>query len=54
MNEEGVWEDDPLILDERYVAVNLRGKGPIIFSACSHAGIINVLTDLATVSNSRG
>lgn len=54
LNKAGVWEDDPLIMDERYVAVNLRGKGPILFSACSHAGIINVLTDLADVSNTRG
>jgi 7,8-dihydropterin-6-yl-methyl-4-(beta-D-ribofuranosyl)aminobenzene 5'-phosphate synthase len=37
------WEPDPLILDERYVAVNVRGKGLIVFSACSHAGIVNVL-----------
>jgi 7,8-dihydropterin-6-yl-methyl-4-(beta-D-ribofuranosyl)aminobenzene 5'-phosphate synthase len=37
------WQPDPLILDERYVAVHVRGKGIIVFSACSHAGIINVL-----------
>jgi 7,8-dihydropterin-6-yl-methyl-4-(beta-D-ribofuranosyl)aminobenzene 5'-phosphate synthase len=40
------WEPDPLILDERYVAVNVRGKGLIIFSSCSHAGIINVLLNV--------
>src|SRR6266704_3164937 len=37
------WEPDPLILDERYVAVNVQGKGLIVFSSCSHAGIVNVL-----------
>jgi 7,8-dihydropterin-6-yl-methyl-4-(beta-D-ribofuranosyl)aminobenzene 5'-phosphate synthase len=37
------WEPDPLIMDERYVAVHVRHKGVIIFSACSHAGIVNVL-----------
>jgi 7,8-dihydropterin-6-yl-methyl-4-(beta-D-ribofuranosyl)aminobenzene 5'-phosphate synthase len=37
------WQPDPLILDERYLAVHVRGKGVIVFSACSHAGIINVL-----------
>jgi 7,8-dihydropterin-6-yl-methyl-4-(beta-D-ribofuranosyl)aminobenzene 5'-phosphate synthase len=36
------WEPDPLI-DERFMAVNVRGKGLIVFSACSHAGIVNVL-----------
>jgi 7,8-dihydropterin-6-yl-methyl-4-(beta-D-ribofuranosyl)aminobenzene 5'-phosphate synthase len=37
------WEPDPLVLDERYVSVNVKGRGQFIFSACSHAGIINVL-----------
>jgi len=39
------WEPDPLILDERYLAVHVRGKGLIVFSACSHAGAVNVLLD---------
>jgi 7,8-dihydropterin-6-yl-methyl-4-(beta-D-ribofuranosyl)aminobenzene 5'-phosphate synthase len=39
------WEHDPLIMDERFVAVNVDGKGLYVFSACSHAGIINVLQD---------
>lgn len=38
------WEPDPLVMDERYVSVNVKGRGQFIFSACSHAGIINVLT----------
>jgi 7,8-dihydropterin-6-yl-methyl-4-(beta-D-ribofuranosyl)aminobenzene 5'-phosphate synthase len=37
------WEPDPLIRDERYLAVHVRGKGLIVFSVCSHAGIVNVL-----------
>jgi 7,8-dihydropterin-6-yl-methyl-4-(beta-D-ribofuranosyl)aminobenzene 5'-phosphate synthase len=37
------WEPDPLIMDERFVAVQVQDKGLIIFSACSHAGIVNVL-----------
>jgi 7,8-dihydropterin-6-yl-methyl-4-(beta-D-ribofuranosyl)aminobenzene 5'-phosphate synthase len=37
------WEPDPLLMDERYLAVRIRDKGLILFSACSHAGIINVL-----------
>jgi 7,8-dihydropterin-6-yl-methyl-4-(beta-D-ribofuranosyl)aminobenzene 5'-phosphate synthase len=37
------WEDDPLIMDERFLAVNLRSKGIVVFTACSHAGVINVL-----------
>lgn len=38
------WEPDPLIVDERFVSVHVRDKGQFVFSACSHAGLINVLT----------
>ena len=38
------WEPDPLIMDERFVAVSVKGKGVIVLTACSHAGLINVLT----------
>ena len=43
------WEPDPLIMDERFVSVNVRGKGQFVFSACSHAGLINVLTHAKSV-----
>lgn len=38
------WEPDPLIMDERFVSVLVKGRGQFVFSACSHAGIVNVLT----------
>jgi len=38
------WEPDELLMDERFLAVHVAGKGIVVFSACSHAGIINVLT----------
>ena len=37
------WELDELVMDERFVAVNVAGKGILVFTACSHAGVINVL-----------
>ena len=37
------WEPDPLIMDERFLAVHVKDKGQFVFSACSHAGLINVL-----------
>jgi 7,8-dihydropterin-6-yl-methyl-4-(beta-D-ribofuranosyl)aminobenzene 5'-phosphate synthase len=43
------WEPDPLIMDERYVAVHVREKGLIVFSSCSHAGIVNVLLNAREV-----
>ena len=36
---------DPWLMDERYLAVHVRDKGLVVFSACSHAGVVNVLTD---------
>ncbi len=43
LGDDGVWRPDPLLMDERFLAVHLRGKGLVVFSACSHAGIVNVL-----------
>lgn len=40
---DGEWEPDPWLLDERFVAVHVKDRGIIVFSACSHAGIVNVL-----------
>jgi 7,8-dihydropterin-6-yl-methyl-4-(beta-D-ribofuranosyl)aminobenzene 5'-phosphate synthase len=37
------WMADELLMDERFLAVRLKGKGLVIFSACSHAGVVNVL-----------
>jgi 7,8-dihydropterin-6-yl-methyl-4-(beta-D-ribofuranosyl)aminobenzene 5'-phosphate synthase len=34
-------EPDPLILDERFVAAHVRGRGVSVLSACSHAGVVN-------------
>jgi 7,8-dihydropterin-6-yl-methyl-4-(beta-D-ribofuranosyl)aminobenzene 5'-phosphate synthase len=39
------WEPDELLMDERFLAVHVRGKGLVVFSACSHAGIVNVCTE---------
>lgn len=34
-------EPDPLILDERFLAAHVRGRGVSVLSACSHAGVVN-------------
>ena len=38
------WEPDELLMDERFIAVNVRDKGLVVLTACSHAGVINVLS----------
>ena len=48
-SDDGKWEPDPLIMDERFLAVNVKDKGLVVFSACSHAGVVNVLTHAAGV-----
>ena len=40
---DGSWALDELLPDERYVSVHVAGKGQVVFTACSHAGLINVL-----------
>lgn len=49
LDDEQGWVPDPFVLDERYLAVHVRNQGVVVFSACSHAGIVNVLTDAATL-----
>jgi 7,8-dihydropterin-6-yl-methyl-4-(beta-D-ribofuranosyl)aminobenzene 5'-phosphate synthase len=34
-------ESDPLIMDERFLAAHVRGRGVTVLSACSHAGVVN-------------
>jgi 7,8-dihydropterin-6-yl-methyl-4-(beta-D-ribofuranosyl)aminobenzene 5'-phosphate synthase len=42
-DEAAPWEPDEWLADERFLAVHLRGRGLVVFSACSHCGIVNVL-----------
>ncbi len=39
------WQPDPYLMDERMLVVNVREQGLVVFSACSHAGIVNVCTE---------
>jgi 7,8-dihydropterin-6-yl-methyl-4-(beta-D-ribofuranosyl)aminobenzene 5'-phosphate synthase len=46
---EAPWEPDPLLLDERMLVAKVHGLGLIVFSSCSHAGIVNVCTRVRTL-----
>ena len=37
------WEADPMIWDDQNLIVNVKDKGLVIVSGCSHAGAVNVL-----------
>ncbi|KAH9940423.1 beta-lactamase-like protein [Epithele typhae] len=41
----GKWVPEEDVMDERYAAIDVLGKGLVIFSSCSHAGIVNVVKD---------
>ncbi|GIL75249.1 hypothetical protein Vretimale_7908 [Volvox reticuliferus] len=50
LGADGNWHLDPYIMEERYLAVRVRGRGVVVFSGCSHAGIINVVQNVKEVS----
>lgn len=39
----GTWESDPLIADDQNLVVNVKDKGLVVVSGCSHSGAVNVL-----------
>ena len=45
-NNEEEWTPDPYLMDERMLVVHVRDLGLIVLSACSHAGIVNVCTEV--------
>lgn len=47
--DEG-WEPDTWIWDDQAVVVNVRGKGLVVLSSCSHSGVINVLRHVRQVT----
>ena len=46
---EAPWEPDPFLLDERMLVARVQGLGLIVFSTCSHSGIVNVCTHVRTL-----
>jgi len=39
----GGWEPDPWIFDDQNVIVNVKDRGLVVVSGCSHSGAVNVL-----------
>ncbi|KAK3069328.1 hypothetical protein LTR53_012411 [Teratosphaeriaceae sp. CCFEE 6253] len=37
----GKWETDEQMQDERFLMCKLKGKGLVMFTGCSHAGVVN-------------
>jgi len=49
----GAWQSDPLILDDRAIVFNVKGKGLVVISGCAHAGIINTILNAQRISGIR-
>lgn len=47
---DDIWKPDPLIMDDQCVVVNVRNKGLVIVTGCSHAGIINVVRNAQAIT----
>jgi 7,8-dihydropterin-6-yl-methyl-4-(beta-D-ribofuranosyl)aminobenzene 5'-phosphate synthase len=43
LGDDGHWEPDTWTWDDQAIVVNVRGKGLVVLSSCSHSGVINVL-----------
>lgn len=50
IHRDGMWQPDPLILDERALAFNVKDKGLVIISGCAHAGIINTIRHVQQIT----
>jgi len=40
---QGTWEPDVWVWDDQAVVCHVKGKGLLVLTSCSHAGVINVL-----------
>ncbi|GAD95624.1 conserved hypothetical protein [Paecilomyces variotii No. 5] len=48
---KGEWEEDTLIMDERYIMCNLKDKGLVVFTGCGHAGVVNTCRNAVALGN---
>lgn len=48
--DDGVWEPDPWTWDDQNVVVNVRDRGLVIVSGCSHAGVVNVVRNAQRIT----
>jgi 7,8-dihydropterin-6-yl-methyl-4-(beta-D-ribofuranosyl)aminobenzene 5'-phosphate synthase len=49
--EDQSWKPDPWILDDRAIAIHVKGKGLVVVSGCAHAGIINTIRYIQKITS---
>ena len=47
---KGVWEPDPWIWDDQGIICNVKGRGLVVVSSCSHSGVVNVLRNAERIT----
>jgi 7,8-dihydropterin-6-yl-methyl-4-(beta-D-ribofuranosyl)aminobenzene 5'-phosphate synthase len=47
------WEPDYMVWDDQGVMVDVKGKGVVVMSSCSHSGIVNVLWNAQRLTGER-
>jgi 7,8-dihydropterin-6-yl-methyl-4-(beta-D-ribofuranosyl)aminobenzene 5'-phosphate synthase len=50
---EDAWEPDPWTWDDQNIVVNVRNRGLVIVSGCSHSGVVNVVRNAQRVTGVR-
>jgi 7,8-dihydropterin-6-yl-methyl-4-(beta-D-ribofuranosyl)aminobenzene 5'-phosphate synthase len=50
VRKNGSWEPDPWIWDDQGIICNVKGKGLVVVSSCSHSGVVNVLQNAKRIT----
>ena len=48
--QDGNWTPDPWVWDDQGIICNVKGKGLVVVSSCSHAGVINILRNAQRIT----
>ena len=49
-SRNGKWEPDPWIWDDQGIICNVKGRGLVVISSCSHSGVVNVLRNATRIT----
>ena len=50
-SKSGAWEPDPWIWDDQGIICNVKGRGLVVISSCSHSGVVNVLRNAQRITS---
>jgi 7,8-dihydropterin-6-yl-methyl-4-(beta-D-ribofuranosyl)aminobenzene 5'-phosphate synthase len=37
------WQHDPTVIDDQALVISVRGRGLVVITGCSHAGVVNII-----------